>query len=226
MPYLINMCPKDFEKAINEQLPLLVPVGSVEFHGSQLPFGTDLFITEGICREIEKRVPTVVAPSFTFSPTGYAVSGPDKGTVDIDVDIFMNHCYEILKNYKAMGFKKIIVVVHHQGGNIAKLIETQIMKLNLYNTYKEAGVSWWSEKRKVNNCSISVLPATLDTGAFPGHGGKGETEAIMAVLPQLVQMDNFKNNDPFWNENAKESNKENADKQLEEVINAWIEKLS
>lgn len=228
MPYLINMCPNEFHKAVKDSLPLLIPVGTVEFHGAQLPLGTDLFITEGICREVEKRMPCVIAPSFIFSPTGYAVSGPENGTVDIDPDVFMSHCYEILKNYKAMGFKKIIPVVHHQGSNIAKFIDAQALKLNMYEVAKKYGNSWWSDGAKTDGCSISSVPATMDTGAFPGHGGKGETEAIMALYPELVKMENLKdgNNDPFWNKNANLSSPKEAMAQLEKVVEKWVEKLS
>lgn len=229
MPYLVNMCPKDFEQAKKDGLTLLVPVGTVEYHGSQLPLGTDLFVTEGLCREIEKRVPVVVAPSFTFSPNGYAVSGPDKGTVDISVDTFMKYCGEILRNYREMGFKKIVVIVHHQADNIIKMLQAEIIKMNMYETYKETGNGWWTDnKASKYNCSISVLPAKLGTDVFPGHGGIGETEAVLALYPELVKMENIDDIDkePFWNKTAFKAKKEHADEQLEKILKIWIEKLS
>ena len=42
MAYLQNMCPSELKAAAENGAPLMIAAGSIEYHGSQLPLGTDL----------------------------------------------------------------------------------------------------------------------------------------------------------------------------------------
>lgn len=226
MPYLQNMCPKELDEARKQEIPLMISAGSIEYHGSQLPLGTDLLIIEGLLREIEKRTPVIVAPPFIYSPTGHAVSGPEQGTVDISIDCFINHCGEILKNYAQMGFKNIFVLVHHQGGNVGAFIKTAIQKFSMYEVANEIGDGWWTQRlQRPERSNIEVVAAMLDIKEFGGHGGKGETEAIMALYPELVHLENLGSNEAWWNESVKDVDESKANEQMNCLINKWIEKL-
>ncbi|MBQ3817341.1 MAG: creatininase family protein [Clostridia bacterium] len=229
MSYLQNMTPSDLEDAVKKDLPLFISAGSIEYHGSQLPLGTDLFITEGVLREIEKRTEIVVAPAFTFCPTGFMVSGPENGTVDIRIGTFIEYCSEILSSYKKMGFKHIYILVHHQGGNIRKFLETAIFQLDSYSLYEDYGNGWWTKRVPTEKqCEIKVLPAVFGeevTKEFFGHGGEGETQPIMALYPELVHMEKFTDHEAFWNESAVNANKKDADRALAQLIDLWVEKI-
>ena len=222
--FLTEMLPHQLEDAVRKKLPLIAAVGSVEYHGGQLPLGTDLFITEMVAKGIEKRIPCVVALSFVFSPTGYAVSGPEKGTVDISVSLFTDYCAEILENYDRMGFERIIVLVHHQGGNIAPMINTAVMERRMYSVKDEKGYGWWTAGDRPVRANIEVLPAMLDTHFFGGHGGKGETEAVMASRPELVDMERFKKG-IWWNDTAPQADADYARECLDTLLGRWAEKL-
>ena len=229
MPYLQNMTPSDLKSAVERDLPLFVSAGSIEYHGSQLPLGTDLFICEGVLREVEKRTDIVIAPAFTFSPTGFMVSGPEKGTVDIRLGTFIEYCSEILSAYKKMGFKHIYVVVHHQGGNIGRFLQIAVEQLNSYSLYEEFGNGWWTNKTPTDNtCEIKVVPAVFGeevTKEFFGHGGEGETQPIMALYPELVHMERLTDNEAFWNQSAVDANKADAGRALELLVEQWIKKI-
>jgi len=229
MPYIQSMCPSELEDALKKKSPLFISAGSVEYHGSQLPLGTDLLIIEGLLREIEKRVPIVIAPPFTYSPTGYMVSGTDKGTVDISVDGFVNYCSEILSAYVKMGFETIYLLVHHQGGSVGSMLQTAALKINAYDLYRELGEGWWTDGVKQKSpCRIEVAGALFGDDvldAFGGHGGKGETQAIMAFYPELVHMEKLTEDEPFWNETVNEANVANARNAMEKLVSAWVEKL-
>lgn len=231
MPYLQNMCPKDIKAVIAKNLPLLIAVGTIEYHGSQLPVGTDLMIVEGTLREIEKRMPAVIAPPFIYSPNGYAVSGPENGTVDISVDCFINHCAEILHAYRQMGFQKIKVFVHHQGGNIRKFVETAVLKTGMYSTQNELGYGWWTAKKaSAASGAIEVCNTVIGEqeilSAFGGHGGKGETQAVMATYPETVKMEYLTDDEPWWNASVYEADQRQAERCFEVLINNQVEKLS
>lgn len=226
MPYLLDLCPDEFKKAVKDGMPLMISTGSVEFHGGQLPLGTDLFITEGILKEIEKQLPVIIAPSITYCPTGHAVSGPEEGTIDVSVDCFINYCGQILKDYEHMGFKKIYVLLHHQGGYIESFLKTAIYKYSIYEVQNSLGDGWWTKNISPTvNGNIELVSAMLDTKFFGGHGGKGETEAMMAFRPETVCMDNIEKELYFWNITAFEANHENANKQKYILTEKWIEKI-
>lgn len=229
MPYLQNMKPCELKAAVDKNMPLMISVGSIEYHGSQLPLGTDLLIIEGLLRELEKVTEIVVAPPFTFSPTGYMVSGEDKGTVDIHIGTFIEYCAQILSAYKAMGFKRIYVLVHHQGESIARFLQFAVEQVNSYNAYEQAGKSWWTDgKKPQTTCDIKIESAQFGeevTKEFFGHGGEGETQPIMAYFPELVKMEYMTDNEPFWNKTATDSNMEDAIRARDLLINQWIKKL-
>lgn len=42
MPYIQTMCPAELKAAMEAGLPLFIAAGSIEYHGSQLPLGTDI----------------------------------------------------------------------------------------------------------------------------------------------------------------------------------------
>ncbi len=230
MAYLQNMCPSELKAAAENGAPLMIAAGSIEYHGSQLPLGTDLFIVDGLLREIEKRADVVIAPPFTFCPTGFMVSGPELGTVDIHPGTFIQYCAEILSCYKKMGFKKIYVLVHHQGGNISRFLKIAVEQINSYGAYEAAGYGWWTERKQpADTCDIEIAATIIGENdvksEFFGHGGKGETQPIMALYPELVKMDKLTDNEAWWNESAPEANKQNSDKAMEILINNWLEKL-
>ncbi len=230
MPYLQNMCPKDLKAAIAAGLPLLIGVGTIEYHGSQLPVGTDLMIVEGTLREIEKKAPVVIGPSFIYSPNGYAVSGPENGTVDISVECFINHCAEILQAYRQMGFQKIKVFVHHQGANIRKFLEVAVLKTGMYHTKDELGNGWWTDKKaSAASGTIEVCNTVIGEqeilSAFGGHGGKGETQAVMATYPETVKMDYLTDDEPWWNASVYEADAAEAKRCFDILIENQVKEL-
>ena len=230
MAYLQNMTPKDLTEAVNRKVPLFISAGTIEYHGSQLPLGTDLLIVEGLLRELEKQADIVVAPPFIMSPNGYMVSGPEKGTVDIRIGTFIEYCSEILSAYKKMGFKKIYVLVHHQGGNIKRFLEIALEQINSYSTYEDAGYGWWTDKKDLkNDCDIEITPAVFGQEVlkeFFGHGGEGETQPIMALYPELVHLENLTDNEAWWNLSVTDANKQDADRAMRQLVKNWLEKLS
>ncbi len=229
MPYLQNMTPKAIHEAVEKNIPLLIAVGTIEYHGSQLPVGTDLMIVEGVLRGIEQKAPVVIAPPFIYSPNGYAVSGPELGSVDISIDCFINHTAEILLAYSRMGFRDIRVFVHHQGGNIGKFVDTAILKIGMYNHQNVLGDGWWTDRKNPTMGSIRVVPTVVGDeeirSAFGGHGGKGETQAIMATYPETVKMEELTDCEAWWNASVVEANAETAKACYDRLVDEQVKLL-
>ena len=230
MADLNRMTPRELKNAVQKGFPLFVATGSTEYHGSQLPLGTDSMITEGIIRKIEEREEIVVAPTFHFCPTGNMVSGAETGTVDVKIGTFIAYCADVLLSYQKMGFRKIYVLVHHQGGNIAAFLECALKQVNQYSLYERYGDGWWTDRKQIDKESqIEIVPAVFGDdeirSAFGGHGGVGETQAILALFPQTVKMEDFSENEPWWNETALCADRANAEESMERLIELWLKKI-
>ena len=142
---LQHLLPHQLEVAIDEGWPLLVPAGCVEYHGPHLPLGVDTLVVEELCRRTAARTKAVVAPPFWYGPTGYAVTGPDQGTVDVSTERFGRHAKDVLTSFWEIGFKWIVVCIHHQqlDGPEALALRQAAVEVTFEKTLSDRGKSWW-----------------------------------------------------------------------------------
>ena len=80
------MRPGQIQEAIVRHLPLLMPVGVIEYHGLQNPVGADALISQGLAHEIERQVECVVAPTIFYGFTGEWAGDEKLGEVHVDGD--------------------------------------------------------------------------------------------------------------------------------------------
>ena len=71
--YLKHLRPYQLTDAVAQGHPLLVPAGCIETHGPHMAIGHDTLIVEEICDRVAERTACVIAPSFDYGPTGYAL---------------------------------------------------------------------------------------------------------------------------------------------------------
>ena len=233
MGYLANMLPYQIERAVLEEWPAVLVSGSIEFHGNHIPVGTDLIIPEEIFRIVEPHVNIVMCPPVVYGPTGYAVSGPKMGTIDVRANAFKEHVKDILLGLYRMGFTSISVIQHHQdvdgpGGTAFKMAAAEI-----YHEMKDIyGEGWWTDHYKETNfpmlLDVKILGATIRNYPWRGsHGALGETEPLLALKPEMVEMDRLKRKDFPWNwdsgNEAAKASAANGKSLIESIVQDWIE---
>ena len=59
MQYL-NMLPYQIREAIDRNVPVVLPLGVIEYHAEHLPMGVDCFTCIEIIRRVEERHPELV----------------------------------------------------------------------------------------------------------------------------------------------------------------------
>src|SRR5947207_4934929 len=140
-----HMRPDQVHDSIARKVPLLLPAGCIECHGSHAALGLDTIAAEELCLAIAERVPAVIAPSIEYGPTGWAVSGPELGTVDVEGNHFYLYVKDVLRSLLLTGWPAIIVVVHHQGmdGPEALSFRKAASELVFELTRAEKGLGWW-----------------------------------------------------------------------------------
>jgi creatinine amidohydrolase/Fe(II)-dependent formamide hydrolase-like protein len=98
-------------------VPLILPVGVLEWHGWHNPIGVDLLCSREIAELTAERLgECVVAPAISYGPGVDVVGSPEQGSLEVGVAIFLSHAMDqmhtLIKDYK---FTNVIVLCHHQG---------------------------------------------------------------------------------------------------------------
>jgi creatinine amidohydrolase len=247
---LQHFLPHQLKTALDAGLPLLVPSGCIEYHGPHLPLGVDTLIVDALCQRVAARLDAVVAPPFWYGPTGYAVTGPEGGTVDVSTERFGRHVKDVLTSFWDIGFKWIIVCQHHQqlDGPEALAIRQAAAEVTFEKTHAERGHAWWGKAPLLLSDNVferiqvwpSVLPAAAERAGIvmADHAGFYETALMLAVRPESVERDQL----PLarmvptsmatpWYTNTADSKAHKATREagvqmFDAMVDAWVERLT
>ncbi len=238
--YLKEMRPYQLKEAVAKGWPLMVPAGCIETHGPHMAIGHDTLIVEEICARISAQVPVVIAPSFDYGPTGYALGGPQEGTIDPDYASFGFYVKSILKNFRQMGFRKIYVPIMHQGmeAPLALAFKKAAAELT-FEEVLERGYprGWWGDERLMREVGgaiwgrVEVQPMILPgTEAGGDHAGYNETSFLLATRPELVEQDKLDEQAPWYCRqdeklNSWSANAEHGQRMVEAVVEVWVAKI-
>jgi len=234
---LYEMLPSQCEKAKEERWPLFIPAGTIEYHGEHLPLGVDTIAVLRSLDELEKRIECVIAPPVWYGPSSYAVAGPEKGTIDVDVDRFEKHCTDILRGLLDNGFRKIFVVIHHQfemGRLMPEALAFQKSAYRLLFEYieRERGRGWWGSdamKDYYENLDtfdnpfnwIQVVPLMnpdIQKEMGYDHAGVLETSLMLAAVPDRVDMKLLEGDGLWFTRDAKNASTEHGRKTIEMIV--------
>lgn len=239
--YLQYLLPHQLKQAIDEAWPLLIPTGCIEYHGPHMALGLDTILVEELLRRVAEQVACVVAPAFWYGPTGYAVTGPDQGTLDVSTERFGRHVKDVLSGFWEMGFRWIIVGVHHQQmeGPESLAIRQAAAEVTFEKTHAQRGHAWWGKAPLPASDNvferIQVWPSVLSAAAEQGvvladHAGYYETSLLLAARPGLVDMDRLGLGTPWYcatpQSKAREASSEAGEHMWAAMVEAWIQKLA
>lgn len=233
------MLPYQLKDAIKRKLTLLVPAGCIECHGPHMALGNDTIVVEELCKRIAEKIDCVIAPSFDYGPTGYAVSGPELGTIDVDNDAFYHHVKSVLKAFWEIGFKWIIVIVHHQGmdGPEALAFRKAGAEITFEMVIKERELGWWGNVRPAPDDNvfgrIRVMPSILPAAVPPAggdHAGYYETSLLLYVRPELVDMQQLRGKVPWYCEESETNRSDLASPEagkamMDAMVKVWVNEL-
>ena len=246
---LIDMLFDEIEDAKRRKVPFIIPIGTIEYHAHHASCGCDTMVINGIFRELEKTKEVVVCPPIWYGVASYAVGGPETGTIQVDVDVYEQYIYNILKSLLYGGVKNIYCVAHHQTEEAGLMPMTlachkAAKKLTMEYMEDTRGRGWWGSNDYADYYEnlgsgddpfsyIKVIPlisqeAQHKCGGFD-HAGKFETSLLYALYPDHVDLEKTKENTEWFAESAKEASKELGEhmvkctlEALEKIINQDI----
>lgn len=161
---------------------VILPIGAVEQHGHHLPLLTDTLIANRMLDAALDLLPDEVI-AWTLPPLPYSKSNEHTGfpgTISLSAQTLMAVLHDIARSLADAGFRRLAFVNGH-GGNVALLEMTA------------------RDIRAANGLLCFCLqPALFVDPPFPisdeerrlgFHGGELETSLLLAIAPELVDME-------------------------------------
>ena len=177
--FLGEMTNLEVEAFLKNHNTVIVPIGATEQHGPHAPLLTDVLIPQEIARRVAPRIGAVVAP-----PVNYALSYPHVGfigLVHIRIPTFMALVEDLCLAFATSGFKRIVFLNGHYDNTYAIAYACANAADKLPRDVKAFPVNYWDGMTAADVEEFSGLKNGL-------HANAGETAAVLAINPNLVDM--------------------------------------
>jgi creatinine amidohydrolase/Fe(II)-dependent formamide hydrolase-like protein len=204
------MRPAQIRDAIARNLPVVLPLGVMEYHGEHLPVGMDLLAVTRLLERLEDEAEIVLLPAFAYGTASHAVAPPEgNGTLDVAADHLLAPARDLFRGLLRVGFRNVHAVIHHQTERFAEGMPTDLAfrlaarQAVLAFLEIERGKGWWGRDGMADYYAQArggadplswirvhpLLSAEL-IRRFPfDHAGQGETSLMLALCPGTVAMD-------------------------------------
>ena len=205
--------PDELRKIIRSSGIAFLPLGTLEWHGDHLPFGTDAYISYELCKAVCAKTGGLVIPPMHFgTDREHDVDGKTMHGKDAEVgrilpgsiyflreDLFYQMLRSIVKNVVSQEFKKLVIISAHSGTAQQNVLE----KLS---------------RDEFANLKLFVYPGKL----FPGgidHAGRIETSLMMSIRKDLVHLDRLKKPyEGISGQDPAEASEEEGQKQFNQIV--------
>ncbi|MDB4866185.1 MAG: creatininase family protein [Cohnella sp.] len=155
-------------------------IGACENHGRHLPMGTDRMFPTKVGEEVAKALgDTVVVPTVPYGMSmHYSSIGPCL-TLSYDTEVALLR--EVLESIVNMGILHIFMMNGHDGNIPAIEMAARQVKHKYPDVHIGVLYSWW-------NLSNTPVAGQFEVWNGLGHAGEGETSAMLASRPDLVDV--------------------------------------
>ncbi|MCH2469294.1 MAG: creatininase family protein [Gemmatimonadetes bacterium] len=181
--YLPHMTRPDVESLLTRSDMVIIPVASLEQHGTHLPIGTDYLNGVERAKLVAQRVDVLVAPILLPGQSPYHMEFA--GTVTLPSSLIQEVYVEAAKSLTRHGFKRFLILNAH-GGNRA--ITTFIVDRINQETGGIAVDLGAVLGPFTDREPARALPRPAQA-VFDRHGGTSETSNSLYLIPQLVDLD-------------------------------------
>lgn len=170
----------EFKETVPSKInTVLLPTGTLEPHGV-INNGADNTAPTAMAKTIANRVNAMIAPTLPYGITGSMEAYP--GAFQITEAAYRPFVKQILEGLAKNGFKNIIILNGHGGGQTA-VLQSVAAEVATEKKVRTLVINWWSfasdETKEV-------------FGEDGGHAGWNETAFIQAIDPTLVHPEKYK----------------------------------
>ncbi|HEY0460906.1 MAG TPA: creatininase family protein [Pyrinomonadaceae bacterium] len=170
----------EFKEVVPSKIStVLLPTGTLEPHGV-INNGADNTAPFAMAKTIAQRTNALVAPTLPYGITGSMEAYP--GAFQITESAYRPFVKQILEGLAKNGFRNIIILNGHGGGQTA-VLQAVAAEVASEKKVRTLVINWWSfasdETKEV-------------FGEDGGHAGLNETAFIQAIDPTLVHAERYK----------------------------------
>ena len=225
------MLPYQIHRAIDENWPVVLPIGVLEYHAEHLALGLDTLVVIRAVELIEQEIDLVILPPFYYGAASYAVEKAERsGAIHVDCEQLIPLAKGLFTSLLKVGFRNIHGIVHHQTENFTAGMPTDLaFKTAARKTIfdfleQERGQGWWGagemsdyyDQHDAGSDPFNwiKLHALMDAQTQKDytfdHAGIGETSLMLSLCPEGVDMKKF-SEDKWYARTAKDASKEYGD---------------
>ncbi len=169
----------EFKETVPSKIDtVLLPTGTLEPHGV-INNGADNTAPTAMAKTIARRVNAMIAPTLPYGITGSMEAYP--GAFQITESAYRPFVKQILEGLAKNGFKNIVILNGHGGGQTA-VLQSVAAEVATEKKVRTLVINWWSfasdETKEV-------------FGEDGGHAGWNETAFIQAIDPSLVNKERY-----------------------------------
>lgn len=178
MPDMTNLQVREYMEGGGSMV--LVPVGSTEDHGDHGPLWTDVYIPLEVCRRAAEELDALVGPPVPFglAPDHRGASG----IVYVRLETFVGLLRDICVSLAEAGFTRIALVNGHYVNSWAMQYAAAECFDQLPQGVRVYPFPYWQGLRPEE--AEQYL-----SGSAGIHANVGETSAVLAIDPELCDMD-------------------------------------
>ncbi len=158
---------------------VLLPTGTLEPHGV-VNNGADITAPVAMARTIARRTNAMIAPALAYGITGSLEAYP--GAFQINESAYRPFVKQILEGLAKNGFKNIVILNGHGGGQTA-VLQSVAAEVAHERKVRTLVINWWSFASDETKAVF---------GEDGGHAGWNETAFVQAIDPTLVHADKYK----------------------------------
>ncbi|MGI6207104.1 MAG: creatininase family protein [Anaerolineae bacterium] len=181
---LAEMSWPEVRELVSPRALAVIPVASTEQHGPHLPLSTDaVIVTEVVRRAAERvagQVPVVVTPTLPFGFSEHHMTFP--GTMTLSIPAFLTALTDLAESLIHHGFRKVLFINGH-GGN-QEAVQVAVRQVMARHRAVAGAASYWTVARE----ALDRVGAG-QVGEVPGHSAGFETSVMLALRPDLVDLD-------------------------------------
>lgn len=242
--FLDKSFPREVKYVQDNNLPLVIAGGTVEYHGPHCSYGCDTLVAEGLLNKLAERKEIMIAPSISYSPSSYAVGGRKSGTVHVPERAFEDYVYYVFKSFLYAGFKNIYVVIHHQFEQESEMpmtlcYRTAAKRATMEYLEETLGEGWWGSESYADYYEqlegsnnpfnwIKVIPtmtSEVQNATGYDHAGEFESSILMALYPDCVKLDRIDDVKHWFTESARKANAELGKRMVELSLDSLAERI-
>ena len=180
--YLPHMTRPEVEDLLTRSDMVLIPVASLEQHGTHLPIGTDYLNGVQQAKLIGQRADILVAPIMMPGQSPYHMGFA--GTITLPSELIQEVYVEAAKSLIQHGFKRFLFINAHGGNRAITTFVVDRINQETEGIAVDLGAVTGPFMDRSASRALAPQEPMLDR-----HGGTPETSTSMFLIPELVDID-------------------------------------